>query len=67
MANLIDPNGAVPYPPSIIQQQVTSNFIRTLRSGIGSSALVPTTTIYSGNFDEIVEPSVYHSRVLKQC
>ncbi|KAI5248659.1 alpha/beta-hydrolase [Aureobasidium subglaciale] len=56
-ANLICPDG-LPCDPAVLQQQYkgTSNFIDRMRLGNGDSAYVPTTTVYSGLFDEIVEP-----------
>ena len=41
--------------PSVIQQRYNSDFIAKLRSNNGSSAYVPTTTVYSIT-DEIVQP-----------
>jgi hypothetical protein len=42
--------------PSVLQQKAGSDFIATLRSDDGDSGYVPTTSIYSGFFDQIVQP-----------
>jgi hypothetical protein len=46
----------LPNSPAILNQQYTSNFIRTLRANGGDSAYIPTTSIYSSVLDEIVQP-----------
>ncbi|KAI2480431.1 hypothetical protein Ptr902_08612 [Pyrenophora tritici-repentis] len=61
LANLLclspDSNlGLLPCAPSVIQQEATSDYVRSLRSNGGDSAYVPTTTFYSSFFDEVVQP-----------
>ncbi|KAH6954434.1 hypothetical protein DER45DRAFT_507359 [Fusarium avenaceum] len=55
LANFVDISG-ITNAPSVVQQEAGSNFIRTLRSGGGDSGYVPTTSLYSSFFDEIVQP-----------
>jgi hypothetical protein len=55
LANIIEIPGA-PLPPSLLQQAYDSDYITTLRRDGGDSSYVPTTNIYSGFIDEIVEP-----------
>jgi hypothetical protein len=55
LANLIDIADS-PMPPAVLQQEYNSNFISTLRRNDGDSSYVPTTNIYSGFIDEIVQP-----------
>lgn len=42
--------------PSIVQQRSASELIRALRSDGGDSGYVPTTSVYSGFIDEVVQP-----------
>lgn len=50
----LTPDGT-PQAPALLQQKYNANFIRTLRTRGGDSALVPTTILYS-SFDEVVQP-----------
>lgn len=42
--------------PAAVQQSATSKFVSTLQSNGGDSAYVPTTSFYTGFFDEVVQP-----------
>lgn len=55
LANFVDLSGLT-NTPSVVQQEAGSNFIRTLRSDGDDSAYVPTTSVFSGFIDEIVQP-----------
>ncbi|KAF4998698.1 hypothetical protein FGRMN_3024 [Fusarium graminum] len=55
LANFVDITGLT-NTPSVVQQEAGSDFIKTLRSNGGDSGYVPTTSLYSSFFDEVVQP-----------
>ncbi|KAI6780610.1 lipase B [Emericellopsis cladophorae] len=55
LANLLTLSGLI-NNPSVLQQKAGSDFINTLRADGGDSGYVPTTSIYSGFLDQIVQP-----------
>ncbi|KAK7549909.1 hypothetical protein IWX49DRAFT_512517 [Phyllosticta citricarpa] len=61
MANLLCLNlggstGIGPCDPSVLQQEYTADYVQAMLKKDSGSAWVPTTTFYSGLFDEIVQP-----------
>jgi pimeloyl-ACP methyl ester carboxylesterase len=53
--DVVEPLGLL-NTPSTVQQGSDTDLIGTLRSNGGDSGYVPTTSIYSGFFDEVVQP-----------
>ncbi|GME50291.1 hypothetical protein GTA08_BOTSDO07677 [Neofusicoccum parvum] len=48
--------GLGPCAPSVVQQEYSSRFVAALRARGGADAYVPTTSLFSGFLDEIVQP-----------
>ncbi|KAB2579090.1 hypothetical protein BFW01_g11467 [Lasiodiplodia theobromae] len=48
--------GLGPCAPAVLQQEYNSNFVTALRAAGGADAYVPTTSVFSGFLDEIVQP-----------
>ncbi|RGP78875.1 hypothetical protein FLONG3_3074 [Fusarium longipes] len=55
LANIGGATGLI-NTPSVLQQAAGSDFINTLRSDDGDSGYIPTTSLYSSFFDEVVQP-----------
>ncbi|CEI70573.1 hypothetical protein FVEN_g937 [Fusarium venenatum] len=55
LANIGGATGLI-NTPAVLQQEAGSTFINTLRSNDGDSGYIPTTSLYSSLFDEVVQP-----------